>query len=198
MTNVGSLALMQQDTSGSEVSDTSDESLMLRYAKGETFAFDALYRRHRLPLYRFFVRGTRDETIAEELYQDVWTQLINHRKRYQHTARFTTYLYGVANNRLIDHYRRSSVRESAVHLVRESSDADELADDLDQSRIIKRLADALLKLPLDQRSAFVLQRETGFSVAELAEICHTGVETMKSRLRLAVSKLRAELRNEND
>ena len=186
------------DKAAPAISEITDDALMLRYARGDKGAFEALYRRYRLPLHRYFVHGTGDEATAEELYQDVGTKLITARGHYKSTAKFKTYLYGVASNRLVDYYRRTSVRNNAVHMVNAAPSSPMLEDELDGTRILSRLSEALQRLPLEQRSAFVLQRETGFSVAEIAEICNTGVETMKSRLRYAVRKLRKDLRSDYD
>jgi hypothetical protein len=83
----------------------SDEELMERYRDGDAGAFDLLYARHKGGVYRYMLRQCNDRGIAEELYQDVWTNLIRARAGYAVTAKFTTWLYRLAHNRLIDHYR---------------------------------------------------------------------------------------------
>src|SRR5918999_1063332 len=83
-----------------------DEELMLAYRDGNADAFDQLYRRHKGPLYRYLLRQCRDAAAAEELFQDICMNLVRARSNYAVTARFTTYLYRLAHNRLIDHYRR--------------------------------------------------------------------------------------------
>src|SRR3954468_4317180 len=85
-----------------------DEELMLAYARGSIHAFDALYRRHKGPLYRYVLRQCRDAASAEELFQDIWANLVRARASYVVTAKFTTWLYRLAHNRLIDHYRRKA------------------------------------------------------------------------------------------
>src|SRR5262245_38611356 len=86
--------------------DTSDEELMLLYRDGDAGAFDALYARHKGGLYRYVLRQCRSTALAEELIQDVWMNLIRARAAYTVQAKFTTYLYRLAHNRLIDHYRK--------------------------------------------------------------------------------------------
>jgi len=83
----------------------SDEDLMLRYAGGDADAFQALYENHRGGLYRYFLRQSNPSE-AEELFQDVWARVISSRKRYRPTAAFSTWLYTLAHNRLVDHWRR--------------------------------------------------------------------------------------------
>ena len=80
---------------------------MLRYAQGDAAAFDTLYGRHRGGVFRYLLRHlTGNRAAAEELFQDVWMNLIGARGRYRVEAKFTTWLYTMAHNRVIDHYRR--------------------------------------------------------------------------------------------
>ena len=88
--------------------DDADETLMLRYRDGDADAFAALYARHKGALYRYLLRQCGQPALAEELFQDLWLKLIAARAGYTVQARFTTYLYRLAHNRLIDHYRASS------------------------------------------------------------------------------------------
>ena len=83
----------------------SDEDLMLAYAAGDAGAFDALYARHRGGLYRYFARQVRGAAAADELFQDVWMNVIRVRETWRPTAKFTTWLYTLARNRLVDHWR---------------------------------------------------------------------------------------------
>src|SRR5262245_13104032 len=92
---------------------TSDETLMLRYRDGDATAFEILYARHKAPLYRFMLRGCRDRAVCEELFQEVWIGLIEARVRYEVQAKFRTWLYQMARNRVIDHLRRRG-RDGAV------------------------------------------------------------------------------------
>ena len=84
----------------------SDEQLMLQYKDGDTSAFEVLYSRYRLPMFRYLQNQCGNAAIAEEIFQDVWMKLIRARERYEVTASFKTYIYRVAHNRLIDHYRK--------------------------------------------------------------------------------------------
>src|SRR5437588_12187066 len=86
---------------------TTDEELMLAYAAGDAAAFDALYARHKGHVYRYLLRQCRQGVAVDELFQDVWMNLIRARGSYTPSAKFATYLYRLAHNRLIDHYRAS-------------------------------------------------------------------------------------------
>src|SRR6188508_1672712 len=82
-----------------------DEQLMLAYAGGDAAAFEALYSRHKGPLFRFVLRSVKAPAQAEELFQEVWMRAIEARARYRPEAKFSTWLYTIAHNRLVDHWR---------------------------------------------------------------------------------------------
>ena len=176
-----------------------DEDLMLAYRDGNADAFDQLYRRHKGPLYRFLLRQCRDAGAAEELFQDVWLNLVRARASYTVTARFSTYLYRLAHNRLIDHYRRR------VPAALVSFDDEDAAPEVPAGREVEpqvayearaqaaRVLELLETLPAAQREAFVLQHEAGLTLEEIAEATGVARETVKSRLRYAMAKLREGL-----
>lgn len=178
--------------------ESSDEELMLGYRDGDASAFDVLYARHKGGLYRYFRRQCRDEAAAEELFQDVWMNLIRARAGYTVQAKFTTYLYRLAHNRLIDHYRRRSQAAMSLLVEADGEALEELADDraqppetaYDSRQRALRLLELLAELPEAQREAFLLQQESGMSVEEIARTTGVSRETAKSRLRYAMAKLR--------
>src|SRR5512144_2460872 len=87
--------------------DAGDETLMLAYAAGDAAAFDRLYARHRGGVYRYLLRHCGSAGTADDLFQDVWMNAIRARASYVPSAKFTTWLYRIAHNRLIDHWRAS-------------------------------------------------------------------------------------------
>lgn len=176
-----------------------DDELMLRYRGGDAVAFEALYRRHRAPLYRFLLRQLGDAAQAEEVFQDVWMRVIDARDRYQPRARFGSWLYAIAHNRLMDTHRASGRAQlldpDESEQALENLPAAELPAHvwLDRKRAAERLFAALARLPEAQREAFLLQQEGELSVEEIAAATGVSRETAKSRLRYAVARLRASL-----
>jgi hypothetical protein len=86
--------------------EATDEELMLAYRGGDAAAFETLYSRHRARLFRFVLRSVKTRALAEELYQETWMRVIEARSRYTPKARFTTWLYTIAHNQLVDHWRK--------------------------------------------------------------------------------------------
>jgi len=172
----------------------SDEELMLRYCNGDTAAFEALYAKHKGGVFRYLMRQT-DAQVAPELHQEVWMSVVRHQKNYQPTARFNTYLYTIAHNRVIDHYRSSNRRiPSSYHDTNDCEAVAPLQHDPAVGHELKQQVQVLLagiaKLPAAQREAFLLREEAGLSLDDIAAVTGSSRETIKSRLRYAVGKLR--------
>jgi RNA polymerase sigma factor (sigma-70 family) len=179
----------------------SDEQLMIRYGEGDLLAFRELYQRHRVGLYRFIAwRSPRAEWV-DEVVQDAWANLHTARARYRPDASFRTYLYQIARNRLLD-----LLRQHQLQLASDMGDtedgalfdamADAAHDSVSPELVLERkqqadgLHLAIAALPSEQREALVLQQFSGLSVDEIAQVSAVPVETVKSRLRYAMRKLR--------
>jgi RNA polymerase sigma-70 factor, ECF subfamily len=183
------------------MTDEDDGQLMLRYAAGELRAFEALYARHRAGLYRYLARHTRDPEIANDLFQEVWSRVIAHRRSYEPRAKFRTFLFRIAHNCCIDHHRRARVRPQspADPSALESSEAlrapeAERPDTrAEHAQLMERYREVLAALPAAQRDAFLLYEQSGLTLEEVATITGVGTETAKSRLRYALAKLRSAL-----
>ncbi len=187
--------------------DPTDEALMLRYRDaGDAQAFAILYERHRGGLYRFCLRMCRDGARAEEVFQDAWMNLINARDRYRVEARFKTYLYQIAHNRVIDVLRKDgretlSLDEEAGEALAASleSPASERPENMFMfKRRLERIVDAVERLPAAQREAFLLHEEGELTLEEIAALTGVGRETAKSRLRYALVRLREDLAMERN
>ena len=177
-------------------SDQTDEELMLAYAGGDLLAFEMLYRRHRGTLYRFLLRTLRHRADADELFQDTWSRLIAARERYRPEAKFTTFLLQIAHNLAVDRFRRlrpqaSDEEAEAVFRNLDAPESDQPERALTEFEQRRRLQIALEELPDEQRVAFLLRIESGLGLDEIGEITGAGRETVKSRLRYALARIRA-------
>lgn len=181
-----------------------DEALMLRYAGGDIAAFDILYGRHELGVWRYLLRSVSVQAVADDLLQDVWFAVARSAPRYEVKSRFKTWLFTLAHNRLVDHFRsaRNHVSLDAGNDEDDEAGQGRLADTLAadsgfgplrqlQSREqAVALIEAIERLPADQREAFLLQAEAGMRVEDIALATGVAFETAKSRLRYARSSLK--------
>ncbi|HVY06190.1 MAG TPA: RNA polymerase sigma factor [Burkholderiales bacterium] len=182
-----------------------DEQLMLRYRDGDAAAFDELYGRHRGGVFRYVLRQVGLRSTAEEVFQEIWMRIISSRTRYRVEARFATFLYHIAHNCVMDHFRRKTPlhlvslddeSEEAIEVPGPGRDQPERAVALRQTAA--KLLNALALLPPEQREVFLLHEEGDLTLEEIAGITGTGRETVKSRLRYALAKLREGIDHEAD
>ncbi|MGH8176890.1 MAG: RNA polymerase sigma factor [Steroidobacter sp.] len=176
-----------------------DAALMLRYRDGDVRAFEVLYARHKGGVYRYLQRMCRNQEVAEDLFQEVWSKVIASRARYEVRAQFNTFLYRIAHNCAVDYFRKAGLAQNLA------ADIDELTDELpdaaheqpdsalSESQLRADFRRALDGLPTEQRDVFVLYEESGLSLDEIGRITGVAMETAKSRLRYALAKLRAAL-----
>jgi RNA polymerase sigma factor (sigma-70 family) len=192
--------------------EPTDDALMTAYANGDARAFEQLYARHQAALYRFVRRllGTALAAQVDEVFQDTWLRVVNARGGWSpQGATFRTWLFTLAHHRAIDLLRKGG-REVALD-AHEGEDGEPWqpdgtawqhwpapasstlqSDDLAfWRRAGERLLACLDQLPLPQRSAFLLHHDDGLSLDEVAGTLEVGFETAKTRLRYAMSKLRA-------
>jgi RNA polymerase sigma factor (sigma-70 family) len=184
------------------LSQETDENLMLRFGRGEAAAFEFLYHRHESRVFRYLHRNVRNESSANDLMQEVWFAVVRGAANYQPSAKFTTWLFTIAHNRMVDmiraNHRLQSLDAGDDADPEGSSPLDRLAGDgkleppaqVQSQHEAAALLAAVAQLPAEQRSAFLLQAEGGLSVEEIVEATGSNFETVKSRLRYARAKLR--------
>jgi RNA polymerase sigma factor (sigma-70 family) len=188
---------------------------MQAYAKGHAIAFDWVYERNRswlLHMLRGKVRSLNNGiALAEDVAQDTWLAIIKTSASYQPTAKFSTWLYTLANQRLIDQCRKikpeeqlpwefadnQKNRDGSATIIDDAFDhasvpsayQDDVLDTLEQQQLGERLLQAIDELPSDQQEVLILVAHNGMSVPEAAQFLGWPMEATKSRLRYARAKL---------
>lgn len=187
----------------SSSAELTDEALMLAFSAGDFAAFEILYARHKNAVYRMALRQCRHAGVAEELCQEIWMKIIAAAESYVVSARFTTWLYRIVQNRVID-YLRSHGKLAGIEQSLEEDEAGEAlqvaAPATWQPEVhalrrenATRLIDAIEALPGPQREAVLLHFEGELTLEEIAHLTETSRETVKSRLRYGVRKIRESL-----
>ena len=190
--------------------DDSDESLMLRYREGEVRAFEVLVTRHRKPIYNFILRFVRDAAQAEDVMQETFLRLIKGADNYEKQAKFTTWMYTIARNLCVDAARRGKHRKAAsldapigedegATLLDMVSDGTPGADGKAiQRELALRMKKAIESLPEEQREIFLLREVSDLQFNEIAQVVGVSENTVKSRMRYALEKLREALEEYRD
>lgn len=171
-------------------SEQEDIDLMLRAAKDDLDAFSALVRKHEQALMNFFARNGvfRD---AEDLAQQTFLKLYRARATYRPSAKFTTYLYLLARQVLIDSVRASE-RHASLH-DRAGREMDVVEEPPATRGEGSDAEAALAALSPELREAVVLVVMQGFPYADAADILGIPVGTVKSRIHAALGQMRKVL-----
>ena len=183
-------------------SEPDDEDLIARYLRGDMGAFDQLYRRHDRKTFAFVrqMLHPTDRATVEDLHQDGWLAVAAKAASFSPgKARFSTWLYTVLRNRVLDHLRARPPLDD------DEADLDGLASSvaapeqlLAEKRLVLAVERELRALSVEQREAFLLFTVVELSLAEIADVTQAHPETAKTRLRYAREALRHRLRGWRD
>jgi RNA polymerase sigma-70 factor, ECF subfamily len=181
---------------------------MLRYQKGEVRAFEVLLSRHKKPVFNFILRYVGVPAQAEDLLQEVFLRVIKGADAYQRQAKFTTWLYTIARNLCVDAARRGKHRKAAsLDVPMEKDGAKDGPTLLDvvpdkgpatdrkviSNELSGRLQAAIASLSEDQREVFLMREFLDMPFRDIAQVVGCPENTVKSRMRYALEKLRVEL-----
>ena len=175
--------------------DSPDAELIIRIRNGDVRAFEALYDRHSPTVIAVAKRmlGTRDE--AEEVAQDVFWRIWTDGSRYEpERGRFVTWLFVIAKNCCLDRLRGRAARpeDTVVSTFEAVSNADPERDTASAQRRA-RVYGAVAGLPREQQEALEWCFLRGFTHTEAAAKLGTPLGTLKSRVKMAMEKLRDKL-----
>ena len=154
-----------------------DESLIGRYARGDAAAFDQLYRRYELNVWRYLERNVGNQATSDELLQEIWFALARNAASLE--SRFRTRLFTLAHDRMTVFLRARTSKGTTV-----SRPAPAAPDDPANA-----LVRAIGQLTSEERGAYLLQMEGQLSLGEIAEITESTVDTVEGRLHIARLKL---------
>ena len=175
-----------------------DEQLLTLITNGEKDALECIYVRYSPSVYSLARYMLKNETLAEEITQEVFLAL------WQKASTFNpqrgspkAWLMSIAHHRVIDHVRSAKrARESTDRVARDLFNLqslfqvhteDEAQRNLDRQEVIKSLE----SLPEEQKKVIIMAYFEGYSQSEIAKILNQPLGTVKTRLRLALQKLRA-------
>ncbi len=183
-----------------------DEDLMVRYQRGEVRGFEILLGRHRKAVFNFILRYVGDKETAEDLLQETFMRVIKGADAYKRQAKFTTWLYTIARNLCVDQTRRRKHRKHASLDAPMAADDDsgtlldvipsnEMASDRKSvnKQLYQRLQGAIGALSEDQREVFLMREFLDMPFKQIADVVGVPENTVKSRMRYALEKLRLDL-----
>jgi RNA polymerase sigma-70 factor (ECF subfamily) len=176
-----------------------DARLLSQFQQGDVCAFDALVARHGRTVYSFVRRFLGSTSAADDVYQEVWLKVIRGADRFRARSRFTTWLFQITRNACMDHLRQQARRRDGLPLEpdpeREPVDTSPSAAATAERRELEAaLGAAIAELPAEQREVFLLRGTTSLTFVEIAALTGTSPNTVKSRMRYALERVREGLR----
>jgi RNA polymerase sigma-70 factor (ECF subfamily) len=183
--------------------DDPDVQLMLRFQKGDMGAFQQLFQKYSPSVVNFAFRFLGARERAEEIAQEVFLQVYRWQQRYEPKAKFSTWLFRIANNHCLNEVRRGEYRvthdslNSQIDAEGEEKERDLPATNpgkgeeiLAAKQAAGRIARILRRLPENQRAALMLSRLEGMSYQEVAEVLGTTEKAVKSLVFRATQSLK--------
>jgi RNA polymerase sigma-70 factor, ECF subfamily len=190
-----------------DVDPASDAAVMLRVAAGDEASFNYLVEKYHRPMIHFLYRMVHNQSVAEELTQEVFLRVYRARDSYRAEARFTTWLYRIATNLAVNHARDTRHERSAQTVYLDAPDEEtgttpDLADDEPsvEQRLLREermaaIRSHVMALPERQRMAVLMHKYQGMDYRQIGEVLKLSESATKSLLFRAYQTLRDKLKD---
>jgi RNA polymerase sigma-70 factor (ECF subfamily) len=166
---------------------------MMKVKGGDLDKLGLLFERYNRPLFSFFYRKTKDPGLSEDLVQSVFERMLKYRTTYSGTGAFTTWMFSIARNAHIDHFRKEKRRKEDEILDEERIVGEIPAGyaELDERNKKKILLErAIDSLDEDKKEVVILSRFEGLRYHEIAEIQGVTESAVKVRFFRAMKELK--------
>jgi RNA polymerase sigma factor (sigma-70 family) len=165
----------------------SDEELMLQVRDGAGETLGVLFERYHAPLYNFYTKVTGDRALSEDLVQEVFLRILRHRQTFRDGTPFRAWIYQIARNARIDHFRKSRPQVPFEPEMVPTVEQGDPAQRMQESELLHR---AMMELPEEKRELLVLCRFQELPYEDVARLVGCGVATVKVRIHRALQELK--------
>lgn len=172
-----------------------DGELMERVRSGELDRLSELFERHHRRLFGFFLRLVGDRTAAEDLVQEVFVRLLKYRRTYRDGSEFTPWLFGIARNAAVDHFRgRPRELPENPEAPEPEAPTESPVDRVERDERERFLHAALARLEPERREVLVLARFGELRYERIGELLGCSTGAVKVRVHRALKELREAYR----
>ncbi len=181
-------------------SGSDDPKLVRRCLRGDRKAFETIVRKYQQSMLNYVSRMVREREMALDVSQEVFLRAYASLPSYRPEYKFSTWLFRIASNYLIDHWRKKKIAVISLDQPLDEEEdgcylqvADETASivlDLERKELRVKLERAMDRLPVHLKELFVWRHVTGMSYEEMADIKKLPVGTVKNRVFQAKEMMR--------
>jgi len=179
-----------------------DRILVRRSLKGDSRAFELLVKKYQQPIFNYFSRLLQERELSLDFSQEVFLRAYAALHTYKEKYQFSTWLFRIASNLLIDHWRKKKLPLASIDSEPEDEDRPRIqlpdsepsvSESYEKRELLARIEQVISQLPETLRELFVLRHMNDFSYEEIAAIKHLPVGTVKNRVFQAREWIRSRL-----
>ena len=173
-----------------------DFGVLRKAQKGDERAFSLIVRAYQVPVFNYVLRLVGDRSLAEDLTQEVFLRVFQGLPRFSLRSKFTTWLFQVTKNRVLDEMRALERRPRSVAMLEDLPGLDVVDQPFERTETIDAVWRAVEDLNVDLKMALLLRDIVGFSYLEIADSLEITLATVKWRIYKAREEVAAALTRE--
>jgi RNA polymerase sigma-70 factor, ECF subfamily len=173
-----------------------DLGILRRAQRGDERAFSVIVRAYETPVFNYILRLVGDRSLAEDLTQEVFLRVFQGLPKFSLRCRFTTWLFQVTKNRVLDELRANERRPRALVPLDDVPQLEVLDVPLERVQAIDAVWRAVGNLGVDLKMALLLRDVVGLSYTEIADSLEVTLATVKWRIYKAREEVQLALARE--
>ena len=159
-----------------------DHGVLRKAQRGDERAFSIIVRAYQIPVYNYVLRMVGDRALAEDLTQEVFLRVFQGLPRFSLRSKFTTWLFQVTKNRVLDELRTIERRPRAVVDLDDIPPLEVVDAPFERLEAIDAVWRAVERLSVDLKMALLLRDVVGLSYSEIADSLEVTLATVKWRI----------------
>jgi RNA polymerase sigma-70 factor, ECF subfamily len=173
-----------------------DPGVLRKAQRGDEQAFSIIVHTYERPVYNYVLRLVGDRALAEDLTQEVFLRVYQGLPGFSLRSRFTTWLFQVTKNRVLDEFRARERRPRAVVCIDDVAPLEVVDQPFERTEAIDVLWRSVQELNVDLKMALLLRDVVGLSYSEIADSLEITLATVKWRIYKAREEVQASLERE--
>jgi RNA polymerase sigma-70 factor (ECF subfamily) len=173
-----------------------DFGVLRKAQRGDERAFNLIVRAYETPVYNYVLRLVGDRALAEDLTQEVFLRVYQGLPKFSLRCRFTTWLFQVTKNRVLDELRASERRPRSVVTIDDIPPLEVLDAPVEQVEAMDAVWRSVDDLNVDLKMALLLRDVVGLSYTEIADSLEITLATVKWRIYKAREEVQLALARE--